>query len=171
MAPSARPIRGTRVPDLRAGDEVLVLKGKDAGKRGVIQRVVRDTQGWRRTTQRYGADWQRTTPLAGATVVIEGLNIAKRHTKPRARAGRTDRQPRIQQGGILDIPMPIAIGNVMLVCPSCSRPTRIRHSRAADGRSERACANCGQPVTRAVMLSRRNGVGSVGSASTCMPAA
>ena len=148
MAPSARPSRSTRVPDLRAGDEVVVLKGKDAGKRGKIQHVLRHSQGWRRSTVRFGADWESRTPLAGAAVVIEGLNIAKRHTKPRASAGRTDRQPRVQQGGILDIPKPIAMSNVMLLCPECGEPTRIRHDRANDGRSIRTCTHCGKPVTR-----------------------
>jgi large subunit ribosomal protein L24 len=148
MAPSVRPGRSTRVPDLRAGDEVVVLTGKDAGKRGVIQSVVRHAQGWRRSTARYGAGWEARTPLAGAAVVIEGLNIAKRHTKPRASAGRTDRQPRVQQGGILDIPKPIAISNVMLVCPECGAPTRIRHGRSPDGRSIRTCTHCGESVTR-----------------------
>jgi large subunit ribosomal protein L24 len=81
-------------------------------------------------------------------VVIEGLNIAKRHTKPRQVAGRTERQPRVQQGGILDIPQPIAIANVMLVCPHCSRPTRLRHDRSADGRSVRTCTHCNESVTR-----------------------
>jgi large subunit ribosomal protein L24 len=148
MAPSARPIRWTRVPDLRAGDEVVVLTGKDAGKRGTVQSVLRHAQGWRRSTARYGADWQVRTPLAGAAVVVEGLNIAKRHTKPRASAGRTDRQPRVQQGGILDIPRPIAISNVMLVCPECGAPTRVRHDRSADGRSIRTCTHCGEAVGR-----------------------
>ena len=148
MAPSARPSRSTRVPDLRAGDEIVVLTGKDAGKRGVIQRVMRHAQGWRRSTARFGADWQIRTPLTGAAVVVEGLNIAKRHTKPRASAGRTDRQPRVQQGGILDIPRPIAISNVMLVCPECGAPTRIRHDRSADGRSIRTCTHCGEAVGR-----------------------
>jgi large subunit ribosomal protein L24 len=148
MAPSAVPSRSTRVPDLRAGDRVVVLKGKDAGKRGVIQHVLRHAQGWRRSTARFGADWQARTPLAGAAVVIEGMNIAKRHTKPRASAGRTDRQPRVQQGGILDIPKPIAISNVMLVCPECDAPTRIRHGRSADGRNIRTCTHCGAAVTR-----------------------
>jgi large subunit ribosomal protein L24 len=149
MAPSAKPRRSTRVPDLRAGDEVVILKGKDAGKRGVIQRVVSKQQGWRRSMARFGAGWQQRTPLAGAAVVIEGLNVAKRHTKPRQVAGRTERQPRIQQGGIMDIPQPIAISNVMLVCPHCSRPTRVRHGRSADGRSIRTCAHCSEAVTRA----------------------
>jgi large subunit ribosomal protein L24 len=147
MAPASKPQRGTRVPDLRAGDHVLVLRGKDAGKRGVVQRVLRDQQGWRKTTSRLGSSWQRVSPLATAAVVVEGLNVAKRHTKPRAIAGRTDRQPRVQQGGILDIPMPISMSNVMLVCPACSRPTRVRHQQAADGRSVRACTHCGEPVT------------------------
>ena len=148
MAPSAKPRRHTRVPDLRSGDEVLVLTGKDAGKRGVIQRVVRHQQGWSRSTARFGAGWQDRSPLAGAAVVVEGLNVARRHTKPRAVAGRTERQPRIQQGGILDIPQPIAISNVMLVCPHCSRPTRVHHARSADGRSERSCGHCGESLTR-----------------------
>ena len=148
MAPSARPMRQTRVPDLRAGDEVLVLKGKDAGKRGVIARVMRNSRGWGKATERFGAAWQSRSPLAGAAVVIEGLNIARRHTKPRASAGRTDRQPRVQQGGILDIPMPISMSNVMLVCPRCGRPTRVRHERSADGRSVRTCRHCGEAVTR-----------------------
>jgi large subunit ribosomal protein L24 len=148
MAPTAKPRRHTRVPDLRSGDEVLVLTGKDAGKRGVVQHVVRHQQGWSRSTERFGAGWQDRSPLAGAAVVIEGLNIARRHTKPRAVAGRTERQPRVQQGGILDIPQPIAISNVMLVCPHCSRPTRVRHERSADGRGARSCGHCGETVTR-----------------------
>lgn len=148
MAPAAKPQRRTRVLDIRAGDQVLVLAGKDAGKKGVVQRVVTNPQGWKKATSRFGAGWQRTSPLAGAAVVIEGVNIAKRHTKPRSSAGRTDRQPRVQQGGILDIPMPMDISNVMVVCPSCSRPTRIRHTEAADGRSVRACAHCGEALTR-----------------------
>jgi large subunit ribosomal protein L24 len=148
MPPAVQPRRATRVPDVRTGDEVLVLTGKDAGKRGTVQRVITNGQGWKASTRRYGAGWQRTTPLAGAAVVVEGINIARRHTKPRATAGRTDRQPRIQQGGILDIAMPLNISNVMVVCQACSRPTRIRHQPAADGRSVRVCVHCAEPLTR-----------------------
>jgi large subunit ribosomal protein L24 len=148
MAPITRPRRTTRVPDVRSGDQVLVLTGKDAGKRGIVQRVLVRQQGWRKTTARFGSGWDRSSPLMGAAVVIEGLNIAKRHTKPRARAGRTDRQPRIQQGGIMDIPMPVNASNVMVVCPSCAQPTRVGHAPAADGRSVRVCRNCSEPLTR-----------------------
>jgi large subunit ribosomal protein L24 len=148
MPPASRPTRATRVPDIRKGDEVLVLTGKDAGKKGTVQRVITNRQGWKKTTDKLGSGWQRNSPLAGAAVVVEGLNIAKRHTKPRQVAGRTDRQPRIQQGGILDIAQPINASNVMLICPACSEPTRVRHDHAADGRSVRVCANCGEPLAR-----------------------
>ena len=114
---------------------MVVLKGKDAGKRGVIQKVLRHQQGWARTTARFGSGWQDNSPLSGAAVVIEGLNIAKRHTKPRQVAGRTERQPRVQQGGILDIPQPIAIANVMLVCPIA--------------RARRACVTIARPTAAA----------------------
>ncbi|MEA2621524.1 MAG: large subunit ribosomal protein [Chloroflexota bacterium] len=147
MPPVHKPLRGTRVPDIRKGDEVLVLTGKDAGKKGTVQRVITNLQGWKKTTGKLGSGWQKASPLAGAAVVVEGLNIAKRHTKPRPRQGRTDRQPRIQQGGILEIARPLNASNVMIVCPACSQPTRVRHGAAADGRSVRVCTNCGEPLT------------------------
>lgn len=148
MPPVAQPRREMRVPDVRKGDEVLVLTGKDAGKRGTVSRVLTNAQGWKKSTARFGAGWERTSPLAGAAVVVDGINIAKRHTKPRARAGATERQPRVQQGGILEIAMPLNMSNVMIVCQSCTRPTRIRHEQAADGRSVRTCAHCNEPLTR-----------------------
>ena len=148
MPPATQPHRQTRVLDIRTGDQVLVLTGKDAGKKGTVSKVVVNTQGWKKSTAKFGADWQRKSPFAGAAVVIDGINIAKRHTKPRSSAGRTDRQPTVQQGGIMDIAMPLNISNVMVICPSCSRPTRIRHTEAADGRSVRACAHCAEPLTR-----------------------
>jgi large subunit ribosomal protein L24 len=140
--------RPTRVPDIHRGDEVVVLKGKDAGKRGTVERVVRNPQTGRRAVRRYGTDWQTKAPLAGLSVVVEGINIAKRHTKPRPKQGRTERQPRIQQGGILEIAQPIRASKVQIVCPSCGKPTRIRHTEAADGRSVRVCTHCGEALTR-----------------------
>ena len=59
---------------------------------------------------------------------------------------QNDRTPRMQQGGIIDKAMPIAIGRVMLVCPRCDRPTRIRHLELETGVRVRACARCGQAV-------------------------
>lgn len=149
MPPVAKPQRSTRVPDVRVGDEVLVLAGKDKGEKGTVTKVITNLQGWKRSIDRYGAGWQQSTPLAGAAVVVDGLNIAKRHTKPRTRAGATERQPRIQQGGILELAQPMAVSKVMVVCPACSKPTRVRHAEAADGRSVRVCGHCGEPVSRA----------------------
>ncbi|MDP8904892.1 MAG: 50S ribosomal protein L24 [Chloroflexota bacterium] len=148
MPRTAQPIRSTRVPDIRQGDEVVVLTGRDAGKRGTVERVVRNPQGFKKTTARYGSSWQQVSPLAGVHVVVEGVNIAKRHTKPRLRQGRNERQPRVQQGGILEIAKPIPASKVMVVCPNCGKPTRVKHTTGADGRSARICGHCGEGLTR-----------------------
>jgi large subunit ribosomal protein L24 len=140
--------RAPRVPDIRKGDQVVVLAGKEAGKRGTVERVVRNPQGYKKTIAKYGSNWRKASPLAGTAVIIEGLNIAKRHTKPRPKSGRTERQPRIQQGGILDVPQPILASKVMVICPHCGEATRIKHGVGGDGRSIRVCGNCGEPVTR-----------------------
>jgi large subunit ribosomal protein L24 len=137
-----QPTRRTHVPEIRKGDRVIVLSGKDVGKQGVVERVIRReaSRGALRSPYRRG------TPKAGLTVVVEGINIAKRHTKPSQSAGRTDRVPKIQQGGILDIAMPLDAAKVMLVCPKCSRPTRIGHTVLEDGRRIRVCSHCGQAL-------------------------
>ena len=139
-----------RVPDIRKGDQVLVLSGKEAGKKGTVEHVVRNRQSFKKVVSKYGSNWRRVSPLADVAVVIEGLNIAKRHTKPRPKQGRTERQPRIQQGGILDVPQPILASKVMVICPHCSEPTRIKHGTAGDGRSVRLCGNCGETLVREV---------------------
>jgi large subunit ribosomal protein L24 len=132
----------TRVPEIRKGDTVVVITGKDAGKRGKVERVIRRTAsaGALRPTYRRG------TNTSGTAVVVEGLNVAKRHTKPRQSAGRTDRVPKIQQGGILDIPMPLDVSKVMIVCPSCDKPTRIGHTTLEDGHRVRICSHCGKAL-------------------------
>ncbi len=79
-------------------------------------------------------------------VVVEGLNIAKRHTKPRQTASTNDRIPKMQQGGILDIAQPLPISKVMLVCPSCGKPTRIGHATLDTGRRVRVCRHCGEQL-------------------------
>ncbi len=140
--------RAPRVPDIRKGDQVVVLSGKEAGKRGTVELVMRNRQGYQKTVGKYGADWRKVSPLAGVAVVVEGLNIAKKHTKPRPKQGRTERQPRIQQGGILDVPQPILASKVMVICPHCGEATRIKHGLSGEGRNIRICANCGEPVSR-----------------------
>ena len=144
----------TRVPEIRKGDTVLVLSGKDAGKRGLVERVLTNRAALQHVTPLAGAIRQRgsrrgfwkpasTRPVS---VVVEGLNIAKRHTKPRQTQGRTDRAPKIQQGGILDIAQPLDVSKVMLVCPNCKEPTRVRHTVLDDGRRVRVCSHCGKAI-------------------------
>ena len=147
MARTQPPPRAMRVPDIRKGDQVLVLKGREAGKKGTVEHVVRNGQGFKKSVAKYGSTWRKVSPLASVAVIIEGLNIAKVHTKPRQKQGRTERQPRIQQGGILDVAQPILASKVMIVCPHCSQPTRVKHGVAGDGRSIRLCANCGETLT------------------------
>ena len=100
---------------IRKGDEVLVIAGKDRGKSGTVQEV---------------------HPQKRA-VVVAGVNVQKRHTKP---------NPTKQvKGGIVDQPAALAIGKVMLVCPHCGKPTRVGH-RSDDDSKERFCKRCGEPI-------------------------
>jgi len=134
--------RATKVPEIRRGDTVVVLAGKDAGKRGVVDQMIRReaSPGGSRSV------FRRNSPAGGIKVVIEGINIAKRHTKPRQSAGANDRTPKIHQGGILEIAQPVPISKVMLVCPNCGKPTRIAHATLEKGRRVRVCRQCAQQL-------------------------
>ena len=102
MAVRTTPPKAPKVPEIRKGDTVVVLSGKDAGKRGTVERVIR-----REAAPRGGRSiFRRGSSAGGVKVVVEGINIAKRHTKPRQSASSTDRMPKIQQGGILEIAHP-----------------------------------------------------------------
>ena len=89
---------------IKKGDLVQVLAGKDRGKRGrVLEARPRDR-----------------------SVIVENLNLAKRHTKPRpirdtTRMGGANIIP----GGIIEKPMPLDVSNVMVVCPTCRQATRV----------------------------------------------
>ena len=133
--------RPPKVPEIRKGDTVVVLAGRDAGKRGTVERVIR-----RQPAPRGRSMFRRGTTAGGVSVVVEGLNIAKRHTKARQTSSSTDRMPKIQQGGILEIAQPIPIGKVMVICSSCSKPTRIAHATLDNGRRVRVCRHCGEQL-------------------------
>jgi large subunit ribosomal protein L24 len=98
---------------LKLKDNVIVLAGKDKGKTGAITRVL----------------------PAKNQVVVEGLNIVKRHTKP------SNKQPR---GGILEIAYPLPVGKVALVCGSCKKPTRVGYQVGKT--KERICKKCQSTV-------------------------
>jgi len=92
-APPRRPLR------VRSGDRVQVIAGKDRGKSGRVLRV----------------------EPAKQRVYVEGLNMVKRHTRPRQVAGtRTE-----AGGGVIEREGPIHVSNVMLVDPKDNKPTRV----------------------------------------------
>jgi large subunit ribosomal protein L24 len=104
--------RVTKVPEIRKGDTVLLVSGKDAGKRGTVEKVIRRTA----APSAARSPYRRGTGASGIAVVVEGLNIAKRHTKPRQSSSQNE------------------------------RTTRIKHTVLADGKRIRVCAHCGSPL-------------------------
>jgi large subunit ribosomal protein L24 len=70
-------------------------------------------------------------------VLIEKINIIKKHMKPTRK---------YTQGGIIEKEAPLNISNVMLVCPKCSKPTRIGNSLMQDGRKLRTCRKCREVI-------------------------
>ncbi len=133
----------TKVPEIRKGDTVVVLAGKDAGKRGTVERVVRIDPS--PTPLRSG--YRRTSLKGGVSVVVEGLNIARRHVKPHQKTqGGPGAMPTMDPGGILDHAMPLPVSRVMVVCNHCDRPTRIGHRLLDNGSRVRICGHCGEPL-------------------------
>ena len=97
---------------IRKNDNVLVVTGRDRGKRGRVLRVVPGKN----------------------RLIVEGVNFVKRHT-------RANPQRNIK-GGIVEREATLALSNVQLVCPECSAPTRIGRKRLDDGRTVRYCVKC-----------------------------
>jgi large subunit ribosomal protein L24 len=125
-----------KVPEIRKGDTVVVLHGKDGGKRGKVERVLRNPM----TEEKRSGIW-RTTSSRPLSVIISGVNIAKRHTKPKQTMSKNT-QAQVTAGGIVDKPMPLDASNVMIVCPRCDRVTRVKHERLGSGQSVRVCGHC-----------------------------
>lgn len=100
---------------IRRGDHVRVMTGKERGKEGRVLFVI---------------------PRADK-LVIEGVNIVKRHMKLRQARGGAG-----QEGGIVEKEAPLHISNVQVVCPSCG-PTRVGYQLLEDGSKSRVCRKCG----------------------------
>src|SRR5437870_746200 len=77
-------------------------------------------------------------------IVVKGVNILKRHSKAGQRRGGVQ----VAQGGIVDFEAPLDYSNVMLVCPSCGRPTRTKHTVLESGARALVCRHCGEPYER-----------------------
>lgn len=99
---------------LKKGDKVLVIAGKDKGRRGKIERIF---------------------PKEGK-VLISGINLYKRHLKR-----RDEKHP----GGIVEIPRPLFISKVALVCPKCDQPTRIGY-KIVNKEKLRICKKCKEEI-------------------------
>jgi large subunit ribosomal protein L24 len=103
---------------IRKNDNVVVLTGRDRGKRGRVLRVLPNK----------------------ARVVVEGVNFIKRHTKANPQ--------RNVKGGIIEREASLHASNVQLVCPECGAPTRIGHKRLDDGHRVRVCRKCNGVVDK-----------------------
>lgn len=99
---------------LKKGDKVKITAGKDKGKEGAIEIV-----------------WQKENKVS-----IAGVNLYKRHIKPRAEG---------QKGEIKELPRPIAVANVALVCPKCKKETKIGYKVVKD-KKVRICRKCDQEI-------------------------
>lgn len=97
---------------VKKGDTVVVTTGKDRDKTGKLLRVVPKRDG----------------------VLVEGLNIVKRHRRARGN----------EPGGITEKEAPVHISNVMLYCGKCAKGVRARIKVLADGKKARICCKCGE---------------------------
>ncbi len=109
---------------IKVGDTVEVVTGKDRGKRGKVV----------------------SANPTDKRIVVEGRNIAKRHTKPRPVPGTSGQQ--MAPGGVLEVEQPLRRGNVMLVCPSCDGATRVSYDMVSDGQKVRRCKKCGTHIDK-----------------------
>ena len=100
---------------VRKDDVVIVLSGKDKGRKGKVL---------------------QTFPKQNK-VLVEGVNVAKRHRKPRRQN---------DPGGITEKECPIYAPKVMRLCPKCQKPTRIAHAISTDGTKNRVCKQCGEVI-------------------------
>lgn len=98
---------------IKKDDVVVVISGADKGKKGRVIEAI---------------------PAEGR-VVVEKVNVIKRHQRP---------DPRNRQGGIIEREHKIDASNVQIFCPKCDKPVRIGHKRLEDGKKVRICRKCGE---------------------------
>jgi large subunit ribosomal protein L24 len=103
---------------IKKGDTVMVIAGRERGKSGKVLSLHRDN----------------------GTIIVEKLNMIKRHTKP---------SQKNRQGGILEREAPLALSNVMFYCGNCQKPVRVGIKALDDGRRVRICRKCAEVVDKA----------------------
>lgn len=100
---------------IRRNETVVILSGRDKGKQGKVQKVY----------------------TKKGRVLVEGLNIVKRHQKPTGT---------VRQSGIIEQEAPVHMSNVLLVCPKCNKPTRVHYNFLEDKTKIRICKLCQEAV-------------------------
>lgn len=100
--------------NIKKNDNVIVIAGKDRGKQGKVLRLFRETD----------------------KVLIEGLNLRKKHQKPRKQGDK---------GQTIDVPHPMHISNVLLYCSSCGQGVRIG-AKVTAKKKIRVCKKCGKEI-------------------------
>jgi large subunit ribosomal protein L24 len=100
---------------IRKGDTVLLMKGRDRGKQGRVQRLL----------------------VKEGRVVVEGVNMAVRHVRPR---------PGVSQAGRVSIEASIHLANVRVLCPHCNKPARVGFSLLEEGKKVRVCKRCHEAI-------------------------
>jgi len=136
----ARPVK----THLKAGDTVYIRAGKDREQKLTPEELDRLTpeEQKREADKRPGKRGRVLKVLSDkGRVIVEGVNMQTKHARPR---GRATRATQLQTGRIQQ-PGSIAVANVMLVCPRCNRPTRVRRG-ALEDRIVRLCRQCGESV-------------------------
>ena len=99
---------------IKKGDQIIILSGKDKGKQGKVSKTLPDDN----------------------KLVVEGLNLRKKHTKSR----QADKK-----GEMILIPSPLHISRVQMVCKHCSKPARIGY-QVDNGNKSRICKKCHQAL-------------------------
>lgn len=99
---------------IKEGDQVLIVKGKDKGKKGKVIR------GYPKESQ----------------LLVEGVNMKKKHRRPR-REG--------EKGQVVEVNTPLPLSNTKLICPKCSKPTRVGY-KVGEREKYRICKRCGEAI-------------------------
>lgn len=99
---------------IKKGDTVLIISGKDKGKKGKILEVLSKE----------------------GKILVEGVNLMKKHQKPKKTG---------EKGQIIQLPKPIDVSNVKLICLKCGKPTRIGY-KIVEKKKYRTCKKCGQEI-------------------------
>jgi len=95
---------------IKKNDTVLIISGKDKGKRGKVLKVLNQDN----------------------RVMVESVNLVKKHRRQKSER---------EKGQIVEIPKPISVSNVKLICPRCSKPTRVGY-KILDDKKLRQCKKC-----------------------------